>query len=101
MRLVIWIACLLLANAASFGKRVISAPIQLCIDDISAVFSQVYIVKIDAKYMIGGAKQFCIKISSTKVLAFTRAGGYSAVVAIHSKKQVLETNLKKLVQTAV
>jgi hypothetical protein len=45
--MVILIDCLLLANAASFEKSAISAPVQLCIDDINSVTAQVTLVKTD------------------------------------------------------
>ncbi|KAI9478614.1 MAG: hydrophobic surface binding protein A-domain-containing protein [Benjaminiella poitrasii] len=74
--LIIAAALALSANAASLTKRAVSAPVQLCIDDINSVSAQLALVKAD-------------------VDAFTRSGGYSAAFAIHSKEQVLETRLKK------
>jgi hypothetical protein len=45
--IIVLIDYLFIANAASLGKRAISAPVQLCIDDINSVAAQVTIVKTD------------------------------------------------------
>ncbi|KAG2190887.1 hypothetical protein INT46_002157 [Mucor plumbeus] len=74
--LIIAAAFALYANAAVLGKRAISAPVQLCINDITSVAAQLAIVKAD-------------------VDTFTSARGYGGAFAIHSKEQVLETRLKK------
>ncbi|CAO0800581.1 unnamed protein product [Mucor circinelloides] len=74
--LLIAAAFALSANAAALDKRAISAPVQLCIDDINSVAAQLAIVKAD-------------------VDAFTSSSGYSGALAIHNKEQILETRLKK------
>lgn len=45
--LIIAAAFALYANAAVLGKRAISAPVQLCINDITSVAAQLAIVKAD------------------------------------------------------
>ncbi|GAN11327.1 hydrophobic surface binding protein [Mucor ambiguus] len=74
--LLIAAAFALSAHAAALDKRAISAPVQLCIDDINSAAAQLAIVKAD-------------------VDAFTSSKGYSGALAIHNKEQVLETRLKK------
>ena len=45
--LIIAAALALSANAAALDKRAVSAPVQLCIDDINSVAAQLAIVKAD------------------------------------------------------
>ena len=45
--LIIAAAFALSANAAALDKRAVSAPVQLCIDDINSVAAQLAIVKAD------------------------------------------------------
>lgn len=45
--LIIAAALALSANAAALDKRAVSAPVQLCIDDINSVAAQLAIVKTD------------------------------------------------------
>ncbi|CAO0800093.1 unnamed protein product [Mucor circinelloides] len=74
--LIIAAAFALSANAAALDKRAVSAPVQLCIDDINSVAAQLAVVKAD-------------------VDSFTRSAGYTGALAVHNKEQVLETRLKK------
>ena len=45
--LIIAAALALSANAAALDKRAVSAPVQLCIDDINSVAAQLAVVKAD------------------------------------------------------
>lgn len=60
--LIIAAAFALSANAAVLAKRAISAPVQLCINDITSVAAQLAIVKADVSLKLD--------ISSIKLLKF-------------------------------
>ena len=50
--LIIAAALALSANAAALDKRAVSAPVQLCIDDINSVAAQLAVVKADVSSVL-------------------------------------------------
>ena len=50
--LIIVVALALSVNAAALNKRAVSAPVQLCIDDINSVAAQLAIVKADVSSVL-------------------------------------------------
>ncbi|CAO3627022.1 unnamed protein product [Mucor hiemalis] len=66
----------LTANAAAIEKRIVSTPVQTCIDDMVFTASQLDVV-------------------TNLVNGFTSAGGYGGASAIHTQEQELEKRLKK------